>query len=309
MPLQIVNRLPFNLFPASPAPGRAAGSAAAFAAATGLRPNAGRATATGVAYDISTNAPVTHGKQLTSSNTGIPAGTTLTTSNIGTAEITAGATNTIFNPTSFCIITADNQTFTRCRFLKGTIVVIGNGNTFNNCEFPESMSLSSSNNDTFYRCRTHTAAADLCDITGDQGPAPLDQCRNVQFTECLFDNSLAQAGDHADGMQIRGSDGLSLVRCRIDMGVQIEGHWKNAALFPQPANGGNANMSMVDSYLNGGGFMFYLTDISGTAVFTGNRFGPDLDFGYVLNETNFVPTAWSSNVVDATNATVPFTTN
>lgn len=272
------------------------------------------ANAAGKASSASpTDGGITHGVQLTSSNTGIPAGTpTLTPTNLGSGELTSGNYTEIeFSSTTYTTITASNSTFTRCRFLGGTVVVMGNNNTFTNCEFVGGLSFSSSDNNTITRGYIHTSAADLSDVTGDQGGPPLDKCHDIHWVECLFNDSNPNAGDHADGMQIRGSDGLLLRRCRLDMGPQVPGpdHWKNSALFPENANGGNSNMTVENCFLNGGGYMLYLTPISGTSTFTGNRFGPDFDFGYVVNSTNMVPTTWTGNVVDATGATVPYTSN
>ncbi|MGL5912125.1 MAG: hypothetical protein ACRCZP_19130 [Phycicoccus sp.] len=251
-----------------------------------------------------TSQGITHGHQLTTANTGIPAGTSLTTQSIGSAEITTGAVDTIFSPSTFCNITADSATFTRCRFLGGTQLTIANDCTFVECEFPGGLSVSSSSRTSFTRCRMHTAAGDLCHITGDQGGPPLDQCTDLDFVECLLHSPTPGPGDHADAMQIRGALRLHLLRCRLDLGTFVPEH--NAAIFPQNANGGNADMRVEDCYLNGGGYTVYLSAVAGGNEWIGNRFGPDAQFGRVENGALIVPTVWTGNVIHASGVTVPY---
>ena len=255
-------------------------------------------------------AAITHGSQLTSSNTGIPAGTSLAAQSATGGTVPGGTwTDTVFTPTgaSFCTIGASGGTYTRCRFTGGLLIALADDVTLSRCDMPGGMSISSSYRTSMTRCRVHTTSGDLMQVTGDQGGR--NQCLDVTLTECLIDNAITLPGDHADGLQVRGSLRLKLIRCRLDMGLQVAGNYKNSALFPQGgANGGNADLEVRDCYLNGGGYIQYLDPISGTSTFIGNRFGPDFTFGRILNATAFVPTTWTGNVVHATSEPVDYLT-
>jgi hypothetical protein len=248
---------------------------------------------------------ITHGKQLTSSNTGYPEATSFST--YGGAQ--TNTTNSLtFEGVRFPAVTGpawytfegNNLTFRNCWFQSAVQLTTTDDALFENCTLTGGVGIASCFGVTFRKCRIHSGS-DLVHITGDQpGRA---QCTDIVFEETLIHQPNPASGDHTDGMQVRGCDGLTLTRSSLDMGTwfQIGGQdVLNAAFFPEGGNGGNANIILTDCYLNGGGYAFRVRPCSGTFQVTGARFGPDAFYGQVTREDggSGVTVTQSGNVFD-----------
>ncbi|SDF65466.1 hypothetical protein SAMN05660662_2934 [Blastococcus aurantiacus] len=113
-------------------------------------------------------------------------------------------------------------------------------------------------------------------ITSDRGQL----ARDLVFDTCWVHGFQPAAGAHADGIQIRGVDGLTLANCTLDLGPWAHGpdgrDALNAAFFTENANGGASNVRLRNSYLNGGGITWRSGGaVAGAFEVTDCDFGPD----------------------------------
>lgn len=248
---------------------------------------------------------ITHGKQLTSSNTGYAGATSFSTYGGQQDNFTSSFT---FEGVRFPVVTSpawytcegDNLTFRNCHFQSALQLTLADNLLFENCTFTGGIGISSCYGVTFKRCRIHSGS-DLVHITGDQ--VGRSQCRDIVFEETFIHQPNPAQGDHTDGMQVRGCDRLTLTRSSIDMGpwFQVGGQdVLNGAFFPEGGNGGNRDLILTDCYLNGGGYTVRVRPCTGAFSFTGTRFGPDAFFGQVTREDggSGVTVTQSGNVLD-----------
>lgn len=240
---------------------------------------------------------ITHGHQLTASNTGIPAGTSLTVDN---TQPSGSNTDVHFQspPAPGFWQVGSGASFVRCRFT-GTTIVRGSNISFTDCEFVGNLSIANSQTVTLDGCHGHDGS-DLVHVTADS-PKGADLCSGISFTECLFDQPAAGPGDHLDGIQLHGIDGGTFTRCAFDLSPYqtVNGeHVLNAACFPDGDNsfGGHANLLWEDCFFNGGGYIIYLrAGPNGNAATDNNRFrncyiGTDYGFGEIVNDA--APVEW-----------------
>ena len=117
-------------------------------------------------------------------------------------------------------------------------------------------------------------------ITSGRAPT-----RDVTLSDVWVHSPQVSGRSHYDGIQVRGVDGLTLERVRVELG-----EWQRqfaAALFLEDANGGNRDVTVVDSRFEGGGYTLYAfaddVTIEGT-VFDGGRWG------------HLFPRSWTSEI-------------
>lgn len=250
-------------------------------------------------------AGITHGKQLTTSNTGYSGATSFSVYG-GAQQNTANGSTfegvrfpAVASPTWYTF-EGNNLTFRNCWFQSAVQLTTTDNALFESCTFTGGIGIASCFGVTFRKCRIHSGS-DLVHITGDQPGRT--QCTDVTFEETLIHQPNPAPGDHTDGMQVRGCNGLTLTRSSLDMGAwfQLSGQdVLNGAFFPEGGNGGNANITLTDCYLNGGGYALRVRPCSGTFQVTGARFGPDAFFGQVTREDggSGVTVTQSGNVFD-----------
>jgi hypothetical protein len=266
---------------------------------------------------------ITHGIQLTSSNTGVPGDVTLTpqVTDGGTVQGAFDYVSKEFpNPTpdSFYQLNNGVATFTNCLFGDGLGVDTANDVDFINCEFNGGLSISTSARVTFTDCRFYNPGGDHLHITGDSPAGTF--CDDVTLTRCLFDGIIpgnVQEGAHLDGLQTRGARRLLLDRCAWRMGDQWD-HFGdplpiNAAVFFENANGdsgtggaGSVDIEMIDCYLDGGTQTLFLQPFTGYLKVSGCRWGPRNTGQRVRNDSAVTPTVWTNNVLDSDDTPIPY---
>lgn len=255
---------------------------------------------------------ITHGSQLTSSNTGVPAGTTLTTGPSSGGTIASGnyTANQWLNPSpdGFFDIPTGPATFTNCKFSGPSGAGIGvdtaSSITFDHCEFDGGLYLSTSSSVTFTDCWLHDPGADFLHITGDS-PAG-STCDNITLTRCLFSHitqGIVVAGAHLDGTQTRGINGALFDMCAWRLGPQWDNAGDpapiNASLFFENANGGTNNVEVRKCFFEGGTQVVFLQPFTGYLRFSDNIWSTQLPFGeLVRNDSAVTPTVWTNNLED-----------
>lgn len=218
------------------------------------------------------------------SNTGVPAGTALRPWTHGSRLQTAGVVLDGYDFSalpagSYYRITANHVTLRNCRMGSGLLIQLATNVRVERCEIVGGVSVSGAIDVVLDRNRIHGSGDDLLHVTSDTGRA-----RNILFSNNLVHDPRPVCGAHADGIQVRGVDNLSLVNNAIDMGPwrQVCGlDALNAAVFLEAANGGNANVTLEGNFLNGGGYTLRIGPSKAVRVL-GNRFGNDERFGPVL---------------------------
>jgi len=100
------------------------------------------------------------------------------------------------------------------------------------------------------------------------------QVRDVHLRDVWIHSPRVKGNSHYDGIQVRGVQGLTLERVRIELGPWQKQY--NAALFLEDANGGNSGVRILDSWLGGGGYTLYsfAKDVRiERTVFAGGKWG------------------------------------
>ncbi|CRK55439.1 hypothetical protein [Alloactinosynnema sp. L-07] len=167
---------------------------------------------------------------------------------------------------------ADDLALVDCEFGSGTVLG-GDRLTMTHTRVAGGLSLSGVDNAVLDHVDLHTSASDLLHITSDTGP-----CRRITIVDSTLRNPVPRADAHADGIQVRGIDGLTLRRCTVDLGpwAQVNGtDVLHAALFLENTQGGNRDIVVRDCLLNGGGTTIVAGAVTGGFVLTGNRWGSD----------------------------------
>ncbi len=221
------------------------------------------------------------------SNTGVPAGTSLTNytgpTNNNSSNIVLENLNfpTAGSP-GYYIFSGNNVTIRNSYFASG-VLFNGDNITVEHNTINDGVSFSGTAGVTFRYNNVQNFAGDGLHVTADSGPVS-----NVTLAYNYVHAPNPGCGDHADGLQVRGVNGLSLVGNTIDMGpwVQVCGaDVLNAAVFLEDANGGNSSITINGNYVNGGGYIVRLTPGANQTI-TNNAFGNDGHYGQVLNDTD-----------------------
>ncbi|HET9411303.1 MAG TPA: right-handed parallel beta-helix repeat-containing protein [Candidatus Saccharimonadales bacterium] len=195
------------------------------------------------------------------------------------------------------------MTIRNSKFASG-ILFNGDNVRLENNDIVDGISLSGTATAVIDRNEIRDYGADGMHITSDSG-----QVSNVTVTNNFIRSPIPEPGAHADGVQVRGVNGLTFTNNAIDMGVwkQVAGQDAlNAAIFLEDANGGNSNITLNGNYLNGGGYILRI-GVGPNQQYINNRFGPDGRYGVVHNIAK--PgniTVNSGNVMDLTNQPVTF---
>lgn len=192
------------------------------------------------------------------------------------------------------IVNADNVTIRNVQTGGGILVNVSAVGTIIDRVTTEDIGLSSPDQVTIQNTRiTAGDEHDALHVTGDSGR----RVSNVVITNSLIDDPRPQGDAHYDGLQIRGVNGL-LVQCNtFDLGPWQEQY--TAAIYSEPANGGNTGVRVLDNWINGGGFAIYAE--SGNE-FSRNRFGTDQRWGICYG--NGVTPSGTGNVRDADNSPI-----
>lgn len=171
------------------------------------------------------------------------------------------------------------------------------------CEIRGGISISGAADVVLEGNNVHGSASDLIHITSDTG-----RIRNLMIRNNFLHSPEPACGAHADGIQVRGVENLTLENNAIDMGPWRQmcgGDVLNAAIFFENANGGNSLIRVIGNYLNGAGYVLRLAPGRDQRI-VDNRFGRDERYGLILN--NSVPgdiVAASGNVRDDNGEAVP----
>lgn len=214
----------------------------------------------------------------------------------------AGQAYSFYNFPSGLDFSANNVTFTGCRFasndvLGADVTVNGTGATFRYCTFepstvtaghepgltPQSNQVANGNGYQFGVNQSGTAGpmtVDHCRFWGYANAIQLGPTSGTQITTCLFQNPRDGGGtDHTDGPgELNGLtvSNLTISKCTI-LGI---GSTNGIAL----QGGQYSNFSITGNYVSGYGYMCFLGFIgSGQTVtsetFTGNLWGTDVEPG------------------------------
>ena len=193
-------------------------------------------------------------------------------------------------------IYGDNLTFTNCE-LQGGMGFRGQtvGVTLTDCTLIGGSWVSSADNITFIRCKVENFAGDAFHVTADS-PAG-NTCNNITLDSCYVSNATPNVGDHADGIQIRGSDNVRIENCWFHMGTVFDDRI-NACVYFEEDNGGNTNYHVENNYFSANGYwVCYFSGGQGPVI--NNFFEPYFPgtTGYTYNET-FGPSVTHSGNVD-----------
>jgi hypothetical protein len=184
----------------------------------------------------------------------------------GTVDASGEIANVVFD--SDVVFTGSDLTLRNVR-VNGEAVIRGDRVQVQGSEFA-ALSISGADSVTISGTEVFgLTGRDGIHITSDTGPVT-----GVVIRDSLIHNPKVTATSHYDGIQVRGVDGLTLERVRIELGAFVPQH--NAALFLEDANGGNRNVTVTDSVLAGGGYTLYsfADDVAITdTVFGGGEWG------------------------------------
>jgi hypothetical protein len=230
------------------------------------------------------------------SNTGVPGGTLLRPWTGGATLQTPGVVLDghdfpALPAGSYYRITADHATLRNCRMASSLLIQLATHVRVERCEIVGGVSISGAANVVLDRNHIHGSEDDLLHVTSDTG-----RVRHITLSNNFVHAPRPACGAHADGLQARGVDHLSLVNNVIDMGPwrQVCGlDALNAAVFLEAANGGNTHLLLDGNHLNGGGYTLRIGPAAAVRVVR-NRFGRDERYGPVL------VTAAPGSLVEAT---------
>lgn len=176
----------------------------------------------------------------------------------------------------------NNLMLRNCKFNQG-VIFYGDNIRIENCDVDGGISFSGSANSVAEYNNIHDFAGDGFHVTSDTG-----QVSNLVIQHNYVHAPTPGPLDHADGIQVRGSQGLTLYNNVFDLGpwTQVNGvDVLNAAVFIQNANGGNSSLTIDRNYLNGGGVTLQIGPMPNSTI-TNNFFGTDAQYGDVTNLTN-----------------------
>lgn len=204
----------------------------------------------------------------------------------------------------YYIFSGDNLIFRNCYINGGGILISGDNIVIENCTIEGGISLSGTNGVTFRYNNVQNFSGDGIHLTSDSG-----QAANVTIAHSYIHAPQPLCGDHADGIQIRGVNTLSLIDNVFDMGpwFQVCGQDAlNAAIFFESANGGNSNLTVDGNYLNGAGITLRLNPGANQKIIN-NRFGRLYHYGLVNNAAGPSDIVQKSgNVMDDDGSAVTF---
>lgn len=210
---------------------------------------------------------------------------------LGTGEIVQDAT-----VTGDLEITGSGVTIRNTEVI-GKILVRGANATMDHVT-AKSIAISSTTGTKVLNSELVGSVEDAFHVTSDNG----SMVRTVVIRGNWVHGPKPAAGAHHDGMQIRGVDGL-LVECNV---IDSEGYGDgyNAAIYSEPANGGNSNITVTKNWLRGYAFPVMVGG-DGPTTWTGNRLlvghWGEYCYGNGLTTTNFKS---SGNVRDSDGSTV-----
>jgi hypothetical protein len=200
-------------------------------------------------------------------------------------------------------INADNVTVVDCNVQSADGILINESadNTLISYVTCRTIGVSSAVGWTIEYTRIKLSLADSLHVTSDGSR----MVTNGIVRHCLFDTPTPPTEAHWDGIQIRGINGFLMENTVIDAGPHQFPY--NAAVYTEPANGGNSNMTFRNNWFYGGGYYcVHFGAASGTNSFTNNRLGGDLLPGGGWFRTDGVTSAhWQNttgNVLDSTGA-------
>jgi hypothetical protein len=201
---------------------------------------------------VEEESPQTTNVTATAENTGIPADVSLTSSS--STWITASASNTYYT-SSFVTIAGDGITLTNCKFA-GEVVTRGDNVTLNRCEAGGfSFSGTLGTRGTGLKA-LGGIGKDNFHITSDTG-----QCGDMELTRLYARGPASQmiggSGNHFDGIQIRGVDGLIVDDFVFVLEDPDVNDLHNAAIFIQEANGGSRNIVFRNGLVRSGGWQTF----------------------------------------------------
>lgn len=200
---------------------------------------------------------------------------------------------------SMVTVTASNVTIRDSKFNGGLLLALDNNTTVEYSDITDGIAISSSSSPTVRNTEIH-GGGDLIDVTSDRGR----MATNVMLDTIWAHDPTDPLPSHVDGIQIRGVQGLTLKGCDLDLGTFQDS--ENAAWFPEDANGGNTGVSVVDCWMNGGGYTFrYATNtVRGAWTVTGLRIRNDYNWGPVYDPSQGgPPTTQADNWVQAKDGT------
>lgn len=241
------------------------------------------------------------------SNTGIPSGTTLSNYTGSSYNNGSGMTYDGVNfpdpGAQYYTFTGNNLVFRNCR-INGGILFLGDNIRMEHCEVigGGGVNYSGVNTGVIEYNNVHSFNSDGMHVTSDTR-----QVKNLTIRHNFVHTPTPGCGAHADGIQVRGVDGLTLTNNNFDMGAWFlvcNTDALNAAVYIETANGGNYNITLDSNYLNGGGFILRLSNGTNHR-FINNRFGPNGYYGVLYNAASGgTITQWSGNVMDSNNQVV-----
>ena len=175
----------------------------------------------------------------------------------------------------------DNNTFINCRFAGTFIFRNADGTSLTDCTFDNGFAFSSSSNCTVTRGKIMNFTGDAMHVTSDSGY----MCTNILIQDTFVQGSFPDPGHHADGIQIRGSNGVHLDNCYIDTGTGFNSQI-NACVYFEQDNGGNSNFFVENCWFRAHGYYLAYLD-SGTGTVINNK--------WVLTGATAPPKYWYPN--------------
>ncbi len=197
---------------------------------------------------VAPGAPAQAATRPTADSTGVAPGRTLTPMAGGT--VATGSTTIADRVIQGDVLFTGSALTLRNVRVTGEAIVRGDNVVVEDSEFG-ALAISGSSNVQVRRVEVFgSAGRDGMHVTSDTR-----RVRNVLVEDSWIHNPQVTATSHYDGIQVRGVDGLTLRRLAIELGPWVPQH--NAALFLEAANGGNAGVTVEDSWLSGGGYALY----------------------------------------------------
>ncbi|MGC1469377.1 MAG: right-handed parallel beta-helix repeat-containing protein [Sphingorhabdus sp.] len=188
----------------------------------------------------------------------------------------------------YYIFTGNNLILRNCR-INGGVLFSGDNIRVERCEIIGGLSLSGTANATVEYNNIHDISDDGIHVTSDSGQVRTVTIAHNFVHTYVYPAAIACNDPHSDGIQVRGADGLTLLNNVFDMGrwqTICNGRFTplSAAIFLEPANGGNRNITVDRNYLNGSAIVLRIGQGPNTRII-GNRFGRDERFGLVSNDS------------------------
>ena len=181
-------------------------------------------------------------------------------------------------------IAADNVTVRNTRVTGAVGVTDSTGARLSRVTMREFF-ISSAANVALSRSDIRLSVADGIHVTSDGST----RVKDIKLTNNYIHDPRPGEGTHYDGIQVRGADGIELLCNTFDLGEpQFE---YNAAVYIEPANGGNSGVVIDGNWLLGGGHIFH--------------YGPDNDDATRLTNNHLGGETWWPNGICHTSGAVP----